>query len=288
MIRIAVAYATLGRPELIARSIDHLQRQTRRPDVVIVSAAQASDIAGLDRRPEIILGDKGLCKQRNRALAAVAGRADVILFFDDDFVPREDYVEQTVALFAARPTLAGATGHVIADGIKTPGIDFDEAIALIRQEPPRAAPAIIPRDSLYGCNMAIRMRAAAGLEFDERLPLYGWLEDADYTYRLGRRGPLVLSQALVGVHLGTKGGRTSERRLGYSQIANPIYMLRKRSIPRKMAAQKIIRNIAANLLGCILPESYINRPSRLAGNMIAIRDFALNRMSPDKILEIDT
>ncbi len=290
MTRIAVVYATLGRPDLICRVVDHLQGQTRKPDVVIVSAVVASDATGSElspMKPEILLGEKGLCKQRNRALAALAGRADLVIFFDDDFVPQDDFIAQTLALFDANPLLAGATGRVIADGIKTPGISFDEAVAFIAQEPPLAAPEVRPCDSLYGCNMVIRMALAEGIEFDERLPLYGWLEDVDFTYRLARRGPLVLSEKLIGVHMGTKGGRTSGRRFGYSQIANPVYMLRKRSVPRKMAIQRISRNVVSNILGSVRPEPYIDRFGRLVGNMIGLRDLLTARLDPEKMLTMD-
>jgi hypothetical protein len=35
---------------------------------------------------------RGLCRQRNRALELLAGRCDVVIFFDDDFVPSPDYL----------------------------------------------------------------------------------------------------------------------------------------------------------------------------------------------------
>ena len=61
-----------------------------------------------------------------------------------------------------------------------------------------------------------------------------------FSYQLGQRGPICsLPDRLAGVHMGAKGGRTSGRRLGYSQIANPVYLLRKKTIPPKLALRLI-------------------------------------------------
>jgi hypothetical protein len=64
-------------------------------------------------------------------------------------------------------------------------------------------PAIIPREALYGCNMALRMahgHAALG-----RGAPAGWQEDIDFTMRLSRRGRLISTGLVSGVHLGVKG-----------------------------------------------------------------------------------
>jgi GT2 family glycosyltransferase len=64
--------------------------------------------------------------------------------------------------------------------------------------------------------------------FDERLPLYGWQEDVDLSRRLAAFGTVVKVPAARGVHLSVKLGRNSGVRLGYSQIANPLYLSFKR------------------------------------------------------------
>jgi hypothetical protein len=81
----------------------------------------------------------------------------------------------------------------------------------------------------YGCNMAPRLVPLHrhSLRFDEDLPLYGWLDDVDLCRRLSAYGRIVKNWNMIGVHLGTKRGRTAGIRLGYSQIANPIYLRRK-------------------------------------------------------------
>jgi GT2 family glycosyltransferase len=140
----------------------------------------------------------------------------------------------------------------------------------------------------YGCNMAVRLQAAriAQCRFDERLPLYGWLEDVDFSRQLARHGQIVKVSAAQGIHLGVKLGRQSGVRLGYSQIANPIYLSRKGTCPWPQALQMMSRNIAMNLARSLRPEPYIDRLGRVAGNLKAIGDLLTGRLDPQRILEL--
>lgn len=290
MTRLAIIYATLGRAEILSQVVARLAVQSRQPDIVVISAVSPADTAGIDASPirsEILYGPPGSCTQRNRAIAHVIDRADIAVFFDDDFVPDDAYLQEVVDLFEARPELAGATGRMIADGILTAGYSFKDAIAFIAADVRPRDPAVTPRTSLYGCNMAIRLATLDDLRFDEHLPLYGWLEDIELTYRLSWRGPLVTSERLAGVHMGVKRGRTSGIRFGYSQIANPIYMLRRGTIPRRLAFQRMARNLVSNIVRSARPEPYIDRLGRLRGNLLALRDFTSGQLDPVRILSLD-
>jgi hypothetical protein len=125
-----------------------------------------------------------------------------------------------------------------------------------------------------------------GIWFDENLPLYGWQEDTDFSRRLLPYGRLAKSAALRGVHLGIKVGRTSGVRFGYSQIANPVYLIAKGSMSWRHAGRLMWRNFAANSVRCIYPEPWIDRKGRLKGNFLALIDMALGRISPLRILQL--
>jgi GT2 family glycosyltransferase len=285
--KLFVGIATVGRPDLACKIVQRLGDQTRPPDGVIVVGADESDIAPIRAVPgpvEVLLSERGLCIQRNHAVRQVRDRADVIVFFDDDFVPAPDYLEQLEHLFVDQPDVVGATGRIIADGIKGQGYGLDEALALLAADVPPAEPVDWPAEALYGCNMAIRLSAMQGLCFDEALPLYGWLEDIDLTFRLGRRGRLIRSEHFAGVHMGTKSGRTSGVKFGYSQIANPLYMMEKRSAPAHLVVQMIARNLSSNLVRSLWPESHVDRRGRLRGNCIALLHLVTRRLDPRHIL----
>ncbi len=286
MLRIHVAIATVGRASLARQTIDLLAGQSRQPDGVIVVGAAQADLAGIadsPLTPELALAERGLCRQRNRALDLLAGRADVVIFFDDDFIPAPDYLAAVERLFLAHADVAGITGNLVGDGVRHGGYGIAQAQAMIAAQTLLLDPAIIPREALYGCNMALRMAHVGNLRFDEALPLYGWQEDIDFTMRLSRHGRLISTGLVSGVHLGVKGGRTSGRRLGYSQVANIVYLRRKGTMPGPLGRKLLWRNVLANLLRAPFPEPHVDRWGRLRGNALALADLWRGRIDPRKI-----
>jgi GT2 family glycosyltransferase len=286
--RIVVAIASLGRAATLARTVDHLADQTRAADEIILSVTSPEDIAGLHAiRPafRVIEGPRGSCRQRNAVLDAVGPEVGAILFLDDDFVPADDYLEQVERLLLADPALVGLTGDLVADGIHGEPIAFDDARARLRRGV-RPNTQFRPREALYGCNMAIRLSAADGLRFDENLPLYGWQEDIDFTYRLGQRGKLASGPMLTGIHMGVRGARQPGRRLGYSQVANIIYLQRKGTMQPGLGRKLLVNNILANTIRSLWPETGIDRRGRLAGNAIALHDWVRGRVHPMRVLEL--
>ncbi len=289
---IAVGVATRGRPAVLRASLDMIERQTRAADHVIVAAASSADAVGLEKLSlshALILAQPGLTKQRNAVLEAAA-HFDVVVFFDDDFLPSATYLAELEALLTAHSDVVLATGHVIADGIGGPGFSVIEGVRRLEGDVAQERP-IAPFEypyNVYGCNFAVRMSvvSASGAAFDENLPLYGWLEDVDFSRRLASKGRIVKSQSLRGVHLGVKSGRQPGILLGYSQIANPLYLLGKGHFTLRRAVSQMIRNLAMNLWKSFSPEPYVDRRGRLQGNIKAIGELARGRLDPRRILSL--
>lgn len=291
MLRIAVGIATAGRPQLLQVALAELGRQRRRPDLVVVCAPSADDIGPLPEgvAPVTVTGSRGLTRQRNAILDRTRD-CDVVVFFDDDFLAEEAYLAAMERIFVEHPDVVLATGRIIADGIIGPGLSLAEARWALSLAAPLGAVSadLLPADNGYGCNMAVRIAAVEQLNcrFDERLPLYGWLEDVDFSRRLAACGRIVRATDAGGVHLGIKHGRQSGQRLGYSQIANPIYLSRKGTCPWRRSLRLMTRNTAANLLRSLKPEPYVDRTGRVAGNLLAFRDLLTGRLAPERILEL--
>ena len=286
--RVAVGIATVGRPRMLDAVVDELLRQTRRPDRIVVCAPTSDDVSGTKASPpiEIVVGPRGLTRQRNAIIERIED-CDVLQFFDDDFIPAATYLAEIERGFAAWPDIVMATGDVVADGIIGPGLDIDEARRLLADIAPGAS-SVEPVANGYGCNMAVRLSAVRKVKgrFDERLPLYGWLEDVDFSRQVARIGRIVKLAAARGVHLGVKQGRQSGVRLGYSQIANPIYLSRKGTCPWPQALYIMSRNVAMNLARSLNPEPYVDRAGRVVGNLTAMRDLVSGRLDPQRILEL--
>jgi glycosyltransferase involved in cell wall biosynthesis len=284
--RIHVVFATVGRAELLARTVDRMADQSRPPDGIVVSATRPEDVRGVEQgrvQAEVVFGEKGLCRQRNRALRLLAGRSDIVVFFDDDFVPHNDYLAVIEETFAADAGIVGATGDLMADGIHGDEIPFEAAAARLDAHVVPSAAAIRRREALYGCNMAVRLSATEGLWFDEALPFYGWQEDIDYTYQLSRRGRLVAGERLTGIHLGTRSARSPGKRLGYSQVANLVHLWRKGTMQPKLGQRLLAQNLASNAVRSLFPEPHIDRRGRLLGNLIAIGDWVTGRIDPRRV-----
>jgi GT2 family glycosyltransferase len=291
-VNIAVGIATRGRPDILAETLAELARQTRPADRVLVCHVDAADIGDLPNlHPHVtfLRSPAGLPRQRNVILDA-AEDADVVLFVDDDFFPAPSWLAVLEMVMTSHPGCVVATGTVIADGAKGPGITPQAARQLLGQDTPPPDPlAVAAYFNGYGCNMALRMSAvrACGIRVDEALPLYAWYEDIDVTRRLAAAsgGTILRLAGARGVHLGVKSARTPGLRLGYSQVVNPIYLMRKGSFPWNHAIPSAARHCLVNLLRAPLPEPEVDRFGRLRGNLLGLFDLLRGRAHPARILE---
>ena len=289
---IVVGIATSKRPALLAELVRQLKKQSFQPCKIIISYSIPDDIIQLDKLDihngyiELIKGRQGLPAQRNTILDCLTTKEDIIVFFDDDFFPHIDYLAEIVRAFQTSSDILGLTGHVLADGAQGPGIPSEEANRLNRNF---VSTSKIKQEDVfntYGCNMAFRIDAIKKLQmrFDERLPLYAWYEDIDFSRSLLPYGRLVKTYQAVGVHLGNKTGKTSGLRLGYSQIINPIYLAQKGTFPWDHAIKSVARHLLINLLKTLRPEGHIDRRGRTQGNWIGVMDLLKGRVTPERAL----
>jgi len=289
---VAVVIASLGRPDLLSQMRSLIAGQTRTPEVLLFSVVSEADVpADMHQHTDchVIMGKKGLCAQRNNALDWLGDKYDIVLFYDDDFIPARTSVEGVERFFRTHPEVVGATGNVIADGINNAGISFEQAQAILEKHASRdSTPNCIVGSltGLYGCNMAYRTAAIGSTRFDERLKLYAWQEDIDFAGSLHDRGRIVKTFAFAGVHQGVKIGRTPGRRLGYSQIMNPSYLARKGTMPVAFALKLIVRNMLANHLKALRPEPWVDRWGRVRGNWIGVMDLLRGRFTPERIEQL--
>lgn len=294
--RIAVVICSVGRPQELSDLVPHLMAQTRPADRVVFVVTKPEDVPpALASRFEqttsasVLFSEKGLTRQRNTGLDAVQNDCDLVVFFDDDFVPSRYALAGLEAAFARWPEVNGMTGALIADGINAQGYDDAQAAAMVAKHdahPPAVEAQVLRRnlDGLYGCNMAYRLSAVGSTRFDPALPLYGWQEDIDFAARIP--GERIKTDAFSGVHRGAKNGReTAGMRLGYSQLANTWYLWRKGTMTGRFALKLAARNMAANHLKLLRPEPWVDRRARAIGNWRALGDIVIGRAHPERILQ---
>lgn len=125
--KISVLIPSWRRPESLARCLEALDAQRRRPDevVLVVREDDASTREMLGGRPAslpttIATPDRpGVIAAENAGLELVGG--DVVVFTDDDTAAHPDWLERIEAHFAADPQLGGLGGRdlIMAEGFSS-------------------------------------------------------------------------------------------------------------------------------------------------------------------------
>jgi len=286
-LKIAVVVATLGRPAEVGDLLETLGRQTVPPDTIVLSVTKSEDLPSqLPEGAIVITGSKGLPAQRNRGMKpALEAGADIIVFFDDDYILTVTALEDMRALFDREKRMVGLTGTVLADGIKGPGLQLAEAQAFIAEYEARPQAPLVARPTygLYGCNMAFRASAIEGRRFDEALPLYAWQEDTDFSRQMSVAGQLLKTNGFAGVHRGVKSARTSGFQFGWSQVVNPAYLVKKGTMAPIYGLRRIVKNMIANHVHALWPETWVDRRGRLRGNYAGLAYVLSGRCNPSDL-----
>lgn len=300
-----VVVATKGRTAQLSTLLDFLQCQTAPAEFTVIVGAGEADIAGVSAHPlakngravAVVSPCPGSSSQRNYGLELLEQRGLLTnsnffcAFFDDDFRMDADWLRLAALRFTAGG-IAGLTGMVLGDGVKNGGYGEDYALALLSGDvPPEEhwASGFLERDtgSVYGCNMAFSDTVIRNVHFDENLPLYAWQEDHDYAGQARKFGRVIYFPNCRGVHLGTQsGGRMHGLPFGYSQIANPIYLMRKGTMEPKWTFKFVTRALISNTLHSLGRTKQVDYRGRLRGNVTAIVDLLRRRLNPRTILSL--
>jgi GT2 family glycosyltransferase len=291
MTKLVIGIATHGRPAILAETLAFLAKQKRQPDTIVVAYAEPADVSDAPNRfPHVtfLRAELGLTRQRN-TIVAFARDCDFLLFIDDDFYLDPLYLEITERFLVANPGVVATTGRVLADDVKGPGLTVAQAITIVTDsDGAQCEQRITPTFLAYGCNMCFRMAIIRehGLRFDETLPLYGWYEDWDFSGQLAAFGAIVHISNACGVHLSVKSGRITGVRMGYAQVANPIYLARKGTFRWANVVRFIVGPCVKNLVRSVAPEVYVDRVGRFRGNLAAFRDLLTGTLSPEQITNL--
>jgi GT2 family glycosyltransferase len=116
--------------------------------------------------------------------------------------------------------------------------------------------------------------------------MYAWQEDADFSSRASAHGHMVLYPPCRGVHMGSSSGRTSGVRFGYSQIANPIFLVKKGTMSWPRARNLMIRNIVSNVAKTLTMNRIKDFPGRLRGNLRAGLHLLSGKLHPEQIVHM--
>ena len=254
-IRISVIIATLNRPDDLMAVLESLYAQARFPEEILVIDQST------DRRTEQLVSDfqarypekaaclryvyqeeKSLVKARNRGINCARG--DVLSFLDDDVVLDERYFETILEVFERNPQIVALSGNTRVDwpwtGWKWTLRQVLHNIFLINHYNGRMTASgfgypIYEREiecakqveMLPGCNMNFRFSAIGEERFDEWFTGYGYREDAEFSYRISKKGKVWMIPDARLVHNYSRTGRLSEEELKRMKIRNYYYVFHK-------------------------------------------------------------
>jgi GT2 family glycosyltransferase len=289
---LAVIIPSVNRPVLLHDTVRALARQSCAPaEIIVVVPGDQHMLAETSALPRVraVQSEIGLSRQRNTAIGALSPDIRLVTFLDDDVELHPDYLDHVARLFAAAPDLVLADGRALADGTGSDSIERARAKAIIAEATVPVEPIAAPSapERIYGCNMTVRRAALGGVRFDERLPLYGYMEDRDFAFQCARFGSLARCMSATMVHLGDGSGRVSGRRFGFSQVMNPLYLWRKGNYCSHYdVARQVLRPIVINAALALAPGHRIDRRGRLAGNCRALASVMRGRVAPEDMLSL--
>ncbi len=287
-----VVICSANRPDVLSETIDSLLRgQSRPPREVIVSVFDQEHVPETIRAHSsvrvVLSSRQALSVQRNAAARSV--RTPYTLFLDDDVEIAPNFIESMEGLLQEAEDAVAATGFVVVDGAQgDTGLDRElarvAAVSYVREHDNYDC------EEGYGCNLFVRTRIFDNVLFDENLPLYGWLEDLDFSTNCLRYGRIIVNAGTCVSHLATPTGRMSGLKFGYSQIVNPFYLWRKNGKPgltHVLFAHWLIqlaRNCRRTLIK--IPSERSDRADRFKGNMIALSHLLAGKVDPSYILNL--
>lgn len=254
---VSVIICTKDRETSLRETLATLFAQTRRPDELILVDDGAPGGGALDGEALMALGEAqdiptrylkkeqpGLAASRNAGVQHAQG--DIILFLDDDVTLEAEYLAQLMALFEADEAgaVGGATGALVVDyapGVRPflhfflldgrrPGAVLPSGYGVLVRAGELAQPQ--PVEWLSGCNMAYRRAVFEEFLFDQRLGAYGWSEDRDFSYRVGRRRRLMATPHARLVHRKEPAGRIGAERMGFMET-NYLYRFFRKNMPKR-------------------------------------------------------
>jgi len=281
-----VVICTINRPSIVHDTLCSLIRQPEFRSEIVVSIGSGNSLlveSAQLSRVKVLDGVRGLTRQRNAALRLVDSK--FVLFLDDDVELAPAYIGRMESLLDEHPEIVIASGHAVLDRFETrKPVTREMAQQALRDTEPATGWEDSPR-WIRGHNMFVRTDLAKLLGFDEQLPLYALYEDLDFVARCQNHGKAVRNLDARLAHLGTMSGRINEVRLGYSQFANSVYLVRKGIWEAGVVARVCAAQFARNLAGSVVVRNadLADRRSRLKGNLLALADLFRGRLDPQKI-----
>jgi GT2 family glycosyltransferase len=288
----AYIVATKDRPGELRRLFQSLEAQTRFPDEVIVVDGGRESVEPLCRSarafPVRYLRSlpPSAARQRNLGLAAVGPEADFVGFLDDDVVLESSAVAEMSGFWeSAGDDIAGAAftmrNHPALAWPSVKRTTVAEMLGLYCRREGAVSKAGFqtmigqPRTTVYadwlpsGASVW-RKDIFSRFRFDEWFRGYGYLEDLDFSYRVGKAFRLAVVAGAGYCHLPAAEGRGSGFEFGVREVLNRVYFVRKNPELSLVKCYMALTVRLAMNMALIVQESNFYFLGRAWGNLIGL------------------
>lgn len=115
--------------------------------------------------------------------------------------------------------------------------------------------AIRAQRLFHGCRMTFRREAVLAEPFDDVLRFYCPYEDMDGSYRIGRRGMLLLAQKAMLHHFQSDRSRLKDRPVTILSCLNLAFLLRRHAQDQRWARRRYLRRMAHHVVTEMVKET---------------------------------
>ena len=278
-IKNSVIVCTKNRSNDLTKLICSLCRQTLLPDELIVIDASEDD-----NTYKILQGKKykkffniiyekteaGLTKQRNTGVSRAKGQ--YLFFFDDDVILEDDFIDIVYRTFKQYEgnNVGGIMGRIVNIYKSPKNWDqlFKKIFFLSDIGKGRVKLSGLPSikidnnisfvESLPGGCSAYRKKVFLDYKFDENLKGYAYLEDVDFSFRVGKKYKLLYQPEARLSHFPSTY-LTGDKRVFKKQLVQHQRYLFKKNMPKNIQYHI---GLWASLIGALLYNGIIQRDPR--------------------------
>lgn len=245
---VSVIICTKDRTDDLIRCLDSLHYQTRLPDeLIIVDASQNNKTKDMVEQKkehlpfDVIYGKtgSGLTRQRNTGIGLSQGK--YVFFFDDDVILEQGFIEIICDTFYRFKELdvGGITGRIVNIPALPGSWDslFKQLFFLSDLGHGRVKLSGLPSikisdesgfvESLSGGCTAYLKEVFDQFSFDENLKGYAYLEDVDFSYRVGRKYRLFYQPKARLRHYPSTYLKTDSKELRKMFVRHQAYLFHK-------------------------------------------------------------
>jgi len=289
---ITFVVATKDRPDELLRLWRSLCSQSRVPDEVVVvdASARPSTLVGPQTAPPVLryirTAVASATRQRNIGLESVGPKADLVGFLDDDAVLEAGAVEEMLRFWGSAGAEVGGAAFNMANH---PPLEWPllkrsrlaESLGLYSRRGGAVTASgfqtmIGPlartewTDWLPSGASVWRREVVRDHRFDEWYGGYSYLEDLDFSYRVGKSYKLAVVAGARYRHLQAPGGRGGSYAFGLREVLNRVHFVKKYP---EFSLRKCYAALTARLLMNVVFAARERRASFIArafGNTVGL------------------